>query len=106
MDKPQPAVSHLVEDDFYLRVNPETHQVVGATIFNASLYFGQLARAFALKSLDDPNVRFFLERRVESFALEKVQAPRSARGFFIGGSARTFISPANLPSIQTPEPPR
>ncbi|MBI3914293.1 MAG: hypothetical protein HY327_08940 [Chloroflexi bacterium] len=71
VDKPQPAVSHLVEDDFYLRVNPETDQVVGATIFNASLYFGQLARAFALKAFDDPNVRFFLERRVESFALEK-----------------------------------
>jgi hypothetical protein len=31
----------------------------------------QLARAFALKAFDDPNVRFFLERRVESLALEK-----------------------------------
>ena len=68
--KPQPAVSHLVEDDFYLRINPETDQVVGATIINASLYFGQLARAFAVKAFDDPNVRFFLERRVESFAKE------------------------------------
>ena len=72
VDEPQPAVSDLVEDDFYLRINPETNQVVGATIFNASLYFGQLARAFALKTLDDPNVRFFLEHRVASFAREHV----------------------------------
>lgn len=71
VDKPQPAISHLVEDDFYLRINPETNQVVGATIFNASLYLGQLARAFAMKALDDPNVRFFLERRVESLAVER-----------------------------------
>lgn len=71
VDKPQPAISHLVEDDFYLRINPDTNQVVGATIFNASHYLGQLARAFASKAFDDPNVRFFLEHRVESFALER-----------------------------------
>lgn len=71
VDKPQPAISHLVEDDFYLRINPDTKQVVGATIFNASHYLGQLARAFASKAFDDPNVRFFLEHRVESFALER-----------------------------------
>ena len=69
--KPQPAISHLVEDDFYLRVNPDTNQVVGATIFNASHYLGRLDTAFALKAFDDPNVRFFLERRVELFAMEK-----------------------------------
>jgi hypothetical protein len=72
VDKPHPAVSHLVEDDFYLRISPETNQVVGATIFNASLYLGQLAHAFAMKAFDDPNVRFFFERRIESFALEEV----------------------------------
>ncbi len=70
VDKPQPAISHLVEDDFYLRINPETNKVVGAIIFNASLYFLELARAFAAKEFNDPNVRFFLERRVESFAQE------------------------------------
>lgn len=68
VSKPQPAISHLVEDDFYLRINPETHQVVGATIFNASYYLGQLAHAFAMKAFDDPNVRFFLEQRVAVFA--------------------------------------
>jgi hypothetical protein len=70
VNKPQPAISHLVEDDFYLRINPDTNQIVGATIFNASHYLGQLAHAFAVKAFDDPNVRFFLERRVEAFALE------------------------------------
>jgi uncharacterized protein YuzE len=69
VEQPQPAVSHLVEDDFYLRIDPDTQQVVGATIFNASLYMGQLARAFALKAFDDPSVRFFLERRIESLAM-------------------------------------
>jgi hypothetical protein len=71
VDKPQPAISHLVEDDFYLRIDPDSNQVVGATIFNASHYFGQLALAFASKAFDDPNVRFFLEHRIKSFALEK-----------------------------------
>lgn len=70
-DKPQPAISHLVEDDFYLRIDPESNQVVGATIFNASHYFGQLALAFASKAFDDPNVRFFLEHRIRSFVGEK-----------------------------------
>ena len=73
VDKPQPSISHLVEDDFYLRINPDTNQIVGATIFNASHYLGQLARAFAMKAFNDPNVRFFLERRVEAFAMEKMQ---------------------------------
>ncbi len=71
-DKPQPAVSIYVDDDFYLRVNPDTHQVVGATILNASELFAELARAFALKELDDSNVRFFFERKVEAAVPEQV----------------------------------
>ena len=70
VDKPQPAISVYVDDDFYLRVNPDTQQIVGATILNASEVFADLARAFALKELDDSNVRFFFERKIESFALE------------------------------------
>ncbi len=66
VDKPQPADSVYVDDDFYLRVNPDTKQVVGATILNASELFADLARAFALKELDDSNVRFFFERKVEA----------------------------------------
>ena len=31
----------------------------------------ELARAFATKSLDNPNVRFFLERKVEALALAR-----------------------------------
>jgi hypothetical protein len=72
VNKPRAAVSVPLDDEFFfLRVDPETNEVVGATILNASHYVAQLARAFALKAFDDPNVRFFLERRVESLALEK-----------------------------------
>ncbi|MBI5033410.1 MAG: hypothetical protein HZB51_23055 [Chloroflexi bacterium] len=62
----------LVEDDIYLRVNPDTQQIVSATIMNASQYLGRLAHAFALKEFDDPDVRFFLERRIESLAKVKI----------------------------------
>ncbi len=72
VEKPRVAVSVPLEDEFFfLRVDPETNEIVGATILNASHYMGQLAHAFATKAFDDPNVRFFLERRVESFAMEK-----------------------------------
>jgi hypothetical protein len=72
VDKPRAAVSVPLDDEFFfLRVDPETNELVGATILNASHYLADLARAFALKAFDDPNVRFFLERRVESFAMEK-----------------------------------
>jgi len=71
VDKPRAAISVPLEDEFFfLRVDPETDEVVGATIFNASIYLGQLAHAFALKAFDDPNVRFFLERRVEALAMQ------------------------------------
>jgi len=69
VDKPRAAVSVPLEDEFFfLRIDPETEEVVGATIMNASHYLGQLAHAFAIKAFDDPNVRFFLEQRVEAFA--------------------------------------
>jgi hypothetical protein len=71
VDQPRAAISVPLEDEFFfLRVDPETDEIVGATIMNASHYLGQLAHAFAVKAFDDPNVRFFLERRVEAFALE------------------------------------
>ncbi len=72
VDKPRAAISVPLEDEFFfLRVDPETNEIVGATILNASHYLAQLAHAFATKSFDDPNVRFFLEHRVEAFALDK-----------------------------------
>jgi hypothetical protein len=71
VDKPRAAVSFPLEDEFFfLRIDPETNEVVGATIMNASRYLGQLAHAFAIKAFDDPNVQFFLERRAESFVKE------------------------------------
>lgn len=70
-DAPRPAVSVLVDDYFYLRVDPETSEIVGATIFNASEWFAELARVFASQSLDNPDVRLFLERKLESLALQR-----------------------------------
>ncbi len=66
VDTPQPAISYRVDDFFYIRINPETNQVVGATLFNASEWFGELARAFASKSLDNPEVNLYIQRKLES----------------------------------------
>jgi hypothetical protein len=76
VSKPQPAVSILVNDDsnmhydIYLRVDPNSQRVVGATIFHADKLFAELAQAFANKDLGNPNVRFFLEKLLEQFAHE------------------------------------
>lgn len=62
------------EDEFsFLRVDPESNQVVGPTMMNASRYLAQLARASAMKVFDDPNMCFLLERRVGSFSLDELQ---------------------------------
>ena len=68
VDKPQPAVSVLVDDDLYLRLDPDTNQVVGATILNVSAFCADMARAFALKELSNANVRFFFEQKVGSLS--------------------------------------
>jgi hypothetical protein len=73
--EPQPARSVLIADDFYLRINPDTNAIVGATIFNASYYFVELSEAFAALSeafaaqcFDDPTVRRSLEQCVAELA--------------------------------------
>lgn len=67
-EEPRTAISIYVDDDFYLRVDPETKQLVGATILNASEFFAELARAFALKEIANANVRFFFEQKVGALA--------------------------------------
>ncbi len=75
-DKPQSAISIPVNDDaderfdVYLRVDPETYRIVGATIMHSDNFFQELARAFANKDLDHPDVRFFLEKKLEAYALK------------------------------------
>ncbi len=73
-DKPLPATSELVNDEMgkryavYLRVEPDTDKIVGATIMYADNLFQELARAFANKDLNHPDVRFFLEKKLEAYA--------------------------------------
>jgi hypothetical protein len=66
--EPQPARSILIADDYYLRINPDTNAIVGATIFNASYYFVELTEAFATQRFDDPMVRRSLEQCVAELA--------------------------------------
>lgn len=70
--EPQPARNILVDDEhgIYLRRDPETDQVVGAVIFHAREWFERIAHAFANQDLNNPDVRFFLEKKLELAASE------------------------------------
>ena len=69
-DSPQPARNVLADDQhgIYLRRDLENEQVVGAVIFNAQEWFDQIAEAFAKQDVNNPDVRFFLEKKLESVA--------------------------------------
>jgi hypothetical protein len=72
--EPQPSYAVPVNDDMdepydvYLDVNPETHEIVSGFIHYARNMFDDLARAFANKDLNHPDVRFFLEKKLECYA--------------------------------------
>lgn len=67
-DQPQPAVSWLVDDErnFYFRVNPDTGQVVGAMALFANDWFEEIADAFRRHDLEHPDVKFFLQQKVNA----------------------------------------
>jgi hypothetical protein len=69
-DHPQPARNVLVDGDHgvYLRLDIETDQIVGAIIFHADEWFDDLARALANRDLNHPDMRFFLEKKLEFYA--------------------------------------
>ncbi len=72
VDKPRPAVSVPLSDEFFfLRVDPETNEVVGATILNVSRWFAELAHAFAVRAFDDTDVHLLLEKKIEMLALQR-----------------------------------
>lgn len=69
--KPKPAISVALDDEFFfLRVDPETNEIVGATILNASRWFAMLAHAFATRALENEDVKLLLEKKVEALAFE------------------------------------
>lgn len=69
-DHPQPARNILADEDrgIYLRLDLETDQIVGAMIFHAGEWFEEIARAFQNRDLNNPDVRFFLEKKFETLA--------------------------------------
>jgi len=72
VDKPRAAISVPLDDEFFfLRIDPETNEIVGATIMNASRWFAELAHAFATKALDHADVHLLLEKKVEALALQR-----------------------------------
>ena len=90
-ETPQPAISIWVDDYFYLRLHPETREIVGATLLNASEWFARkcpyspeypfykkvfwifcelrriLHQVFSPKSLVDAEVQEYMRRELESF---------------------------------------
>ena len=71
-DTPQPARNVLADEDhgIYLRLDLETDEIVGAMIFHAGEWFEEIARAFHDQDLNHPEVRFFLEKRLQALAPE------------------------------------
>lgn len=58
VEKPEPAISVPLDDEFFfLRVNPDTNEIVGATVLNAGRWFAMLAHAFATKAFDNGDVK-------------------------------------------------
>lgn len=84
-DEPASAMSLPVNDDtgeqydVYLRVDPETYRIVGATIMYSDNLFQELAQAFANKDLNHPDVRFFLEKKLEAYAFAHADELQPAR---------------------------
>ena len=72
VDKPRPAISVPLDDEFFfLRVDPETNEIVGATILNVSKWFAELAHSFAARAFDDMDVHLLLEKKIEMLALQR-----------------------------------
>lgn len=67
---PRPAVSYLVDDErnFYLRVAPDTGEVVGASVLFANDWFREIAEAFQRQDVNHPDVRFFLQEKINVLA--------------------------------------
>ncbi len=69
-DPARALVSQLADDEhnFFLQVDAESHQVIGATVLYADDWFEEIAEAFRRHDLNHPDVRFFLEQKVNAFA--------------------------------------
>jgi hypothetical protein len=69
----QPTSAELVDDEHnaFLQVNPETKEIVGATIMYANDWFKEIADAFQRGDLEHPEVKFFLEHKIKEWMAER-----------------------------------
>lgn len=69
-DEPHAARNVLADDEhgIYLRYDLETERVVGALIFHPDEWFEKIARAFVNQDMENPDVRFFLAKKIEQLA--------------------------------------
>lgn len=59
------------EHNAFLQVNPETHEIVGATILYAQDWFAEIADAFQRADVSHPAVAFFLEQKIQAWIAER-----------------------------------
>jgi hypothetical protein len=68
----RPVIAQLADDahNFFLQVDAEQPQVIGATILYADDWFDEIAAAFQRHDLAHPAVRFFLEQQIRAFSAQ------------------------------------
>lgn len=73
-EPPQSSVMVPVNDETnepyhaLIGLEPDSREIVTASILNANNFFADLARAFSSMDLNHPDVRFFLEKKLEQYA--------------------------------------
>lgn len=73
-EPPQSSIMYPVNDEtdepyhVHIGIEPDSREIVTASILNANNFFHELARAFASMDLNHPDVRFFLEKKLELYA--------------------------------------
>lgn len=67
------TVAEVADDEHnaFLQVNPESTQVVGATIIYADDWFTEIADAFQRGDGNHPDVKFFLEQKIREWVIER-----------------------------------
>lgn len=69
----QATTSEVADDEHnaFLQVNPETHEIVGATILYAQDWFAEIAEAFQRADMSHPAVVFFLEQKISAWIAQQ-----------------------------------
>lgn len=72
--KPASTFAEIADDahNFFLQIDAESQEVVGATILYADDWFKRIGEAFQRGDVDDPEVRFFLEQKIQLYSRERM----------------------------------